>query len=84
MKASARAHGHQQVWARDSMIALLGGNLAEDTTVRASLLASLALLHRHQTQAGLIPNHIDLETGLPNFRAYADGGLWYVIGSSYL
>ncbi len=39
-------------------------------------------LARHQSPAGSIPNHVELDTGKPNFRAYADGGLWYVIGSS--
>ncbi len=82
MKASARAYGHQQVWVRDSMIALLGATFAEDAAIRSSLLASLSVFRRHQTQEGLMPNHIDLEELRPNFRAYADGGLWYVIGSS--
>ena len=82
LKASARAYGHQQVWVRDSMIALLGGSLADDPVIRSALLASLSSFRRHQTAAGLIPNHIDLEARRPNFRAYADGGLWYAIGSS--
>ena len=82
LKASARAYGHQQVWVRDSMIALLGGSLADDPVIRSALLASLSSFRRHQTPAGLIPNHIDLEARRPNFRAYADGGLWYAIGSS--
>jgi hypothetical protein len=82
LKASARAYGHQQVWVRDSMIALLGATLVEDAAVRSALLASLSVFRRQQTPAGLMPNHIDLEALQPNFRAYADGGLWYIIGSS--
>jgi Alkaline and neutral invertase len=81
LKASARAYGHQQVWVRDSMITLLGGSLVDDPAIRSALLASVSSFRRHQTPAGLIPNHIDLESRSPNFRAYADGGLWYVIGS---
>jgi glycogen debranching enzyme len=82
LKASAFSHGHREVWARDSMIALLGAALVNDDAIRAALLASLATLHQHQTPEGLIPNHVDTELNRPNFRAYADGGLWYVIGSS--
>ncbi len=63
------------------MIALLGGVLAGDPAIRSALLASLAVFRRHRTPAGLVPNHVDLEAHQPNFRAYADAGLWYVIGS---
>jgi hypothetical protein len=66
------------------MIALLGGSVIEDEPVRRALLASIDLLKQHQTAAGLIPNNVDVESGRPNFRAYADGGLWFVIGSSIL
>ena len=84
LKASARHYGHHQVWARDSMITLLGASLIDDATVRTALGASLRTLRRHQTATGAIPNNVDIETRRPNFRAYADGGLWYVIGSSIL
>jgi len=66
------------------MIALLGGCLVNDPQITSALAASLATLKRHQTRAGCIPNHVDTETGKPNFRAYADAGLWYVIGTSIL
>ena len=82
LKATAGAGGHRQVWARDAMISLLGANLVEDAAIRAALLQSISVFRRHQTDAGLIPNHVDPETLRPNFRAYADGGLWYVIGNS--
>lgn len=84
LKASAGAVGHHQIWARDSMIALLGARTVDDPHIQAALLHSLTALRRHQTPTGAIPNHIDLATGRPNFRAYADGGLWYVIGSALL
>ena len=82
LKATAGAGGHRQVWARDAMISLLGASLVEDAAIRAALLQSISVFRRHQTDAGLIPNHVDPETLRPNFRAYADGGLWYVIGNS--
>ena len=76
--------GHHQVWARDSMIALLGARLAGDDEIQAALRASLALLKRHQAAAGAIPNNVDCATGRPNFRAYADAGLWWIIGSALI
>jgi glycogen debranching enzyme len=82
LKASGRTVGHHQVWARDSMIASLGGRLVEDEAIRAALRASVALLKEHRTAAGGIPNNVDCATGRANFRAYADGGLWWIIGSS--
>ncbi len=84
LKASGRAYGHHQVWSRDSMIALLGASLVEDRTVDAALRATLRSLARHQSPSGSIPNHVDIASGKANFRAYADGGLWYAIGSSIL
>ena len=84
LKASAGAEGHREIWARDSMIALLGGSLVDDSTVRQSLEESFASLRRNQTELGAIPNHVDGANGRRSFRAYADGGLWFVIGSSIL
>jgi GH15 family glucan-1,4-alpha-glucosidase len=66
------------------MIALLGASQVNDPTIQAALLASLSTLQHHQSPAGAIPNHVDIATGKPNFRSYADGGLWYVIGSTIL
>jgi glycogen debranching enzyme len=82
LKASGRPDGHNQVWARDSMITLLGASLIEDPGIRQALHTSIDNLARHQASSGAIPNNIDVPTGIVNFRAYADGGLWFVIGSS--
>ncbi len=38
----------------------------------------------HRAPGGAIPNNVDCATLHPNFRAYADGGLWWVIGSALL
>ena len=65
------------------MISLLGAALTEDAEICEALRASLSTLLRHQTPQGLIPNNVN-PAGKPNFRAYADGGLWWVIGSSIL
>jgi glycogen debranching enzyme len=84
LKASGRSVGHHQIWARDSVISSLGARLVPDEEIQGALRASIALLAHHQTPAGEIPNNIDCETGRPNFRAYADTGLWWIIGSALL
>ncbi len=84
LKASGAPAGHHQIWARDSMIALLGARMAQDEEIQQALRNSIRLLKEHRTRRGLIPNNVDAATLRPNFRAYADGGLWWVIGSSLL
>jgi hypothetical protein len=66
------------------MIALLGGSLVEDRTIRDALLASVDALRAHQSLSGCIPNNVDEHSGRPNFRAYADAGLWWIVGSSII
>ncbi|HLJ45973.1 MAG TPA: glycoside hydrolase 100 family protein [Bryobacteraceae bacterium] len=82
LKASGGRVGHNQVWARDSMMALLGARLVSDDDIRMALSASLETLRRAQSATGAIPNNVDVTTGRANFRAYADAGLWWIIGSS--
>lgn len=84
LKASGRAVGHHQVWARDSMITAIGARLIQDPAIDAALCASLALLRRHRAPTGAIPNNVDCATLRPNFRAYADGGLWWIVASALL
>ena len=66
------------------MIALLGARFAPDNQIQDALQASLVLLRDHRAPGGAIPNNVDCATLRPNFRAYADGGLWWVIGSALL
>jgi hypothetical protein len=84
MKASGFDHGHQQVWARDSMITLLGARFVEDEQIQTALRGSIDILRSRQSHSGEIPNNVDCVTRQANFRAYADGGLWWVIGSALL
>ncbi len=84
LRASGRPVGHIQIWARDSMIALLGARFAEDDQIQEALRASLTLLKERRGPRGGIPNNVDPATLRPNFRAYADGGLWWIIGSTLL
>jgi glycogen debranching enzyme len=76
--------GHRQIWARDSMIASLGARFAPDSWIQDALRASLALLGDHRAPGGAIPNYVDCAERRTSFRAYADGGLWWVVGSALL
>lgn len=84
LKASGSLVGHHQVWARDSMITLLGARFVQHDQIQAALHASIALLRQMQAPDGAIPNNVDCATLRPNFRAYADAGLWWIIGSNLL
>jgi hypothetical protein len=66
------------------MIALLGAALMDDPVVRAALTTSIEVLRSRQASNGAMPNNVDAASGRPNFRAYADAGLWWIIGSSIL
>ena len=80
MKASARERGYPQIWARDSMITLLGAVKVDDGTIQEALRASFDTLAKEQTDLGVIPNNVDSKSLKPNYRAYADGGLWFTLG----
>ena len=84
LKASGRPLGHHQIWARDSMIALLGARFVRDDQIQDALQASVSVLKDHRSPYSVIPNNVACETPLPNFRAYADGGLWWIVGSTLL
>lgn len=84
LKASGGRVGHNQVWARDSMIALLGARFVPDDPIQNCLRASIDALRGAQSSTGEIPNNVDVASGRPNFRAYADAGLWWIVGSSLL
>ncbi len=84
IKASARVRGYPQVWARDSMITLLGASLVQDRIINRALKSSFDTLRKKQTSLGCIPNNVDVRTLGANFQAYTDGGLWFVIGKAVL
>jgi hypothetical protein len=66
------------------MITTLGARLAADSEIQTALRAGLRLLGDRQASTGAIPNNVDLATLRPNFRAYADSGLWWIVGSALL
>lgn len=82
VQASASSALYKKVWARDSMITLLGALPFADTKLRRAFRQSLHTLTRFQAPLGQIPNYVDTVTGKATFRAYADGGLWFVIGAA--
>ena len=65
LKASGRAVGHHQIWARDSMIALVGARFARNNQIQEALAASLSLLKDHRGAGGAIPNNVDCATLQP-------------------
>jgi hypothetical protein len=84
LKASGDRLGHHQIWARDAMIAALGGVLTGDPQILDALRATVRILREYQAANGCIPNNVDAQSLRPNFRAYADAGLWWIIGSSLI
>ena len=83
IKASAQMSGYPQVWARDSMITLLGASLTGDGKILHALKSSFEILKKKQTPLGSIPNNVHVGTLKPNYQAYADAGLWFVIGNAF-
>lgn len=79
-KASALDSGYNEVWGRDSMITLLGAVLTKEPDLIQAAQASLDTLSKYQTELGLIPNNVDVKNNEPQYRAYMDGTIWYVIG----
>ncbi len=81
IKASALSEGYPQVWARDSMITLLGAILMDDPNVNAGLKAALSTLAKYQTKSGCIPSNVVVKDQEADFRAYIDGNCWFIIGN---
>src|SRR5260370_39588584 len=66
------------------MIASLGARFAQDNEIQEAMQASLSLLKDRRGPGGAIPNNVDCATLHPNFRAYADGGLWWIVANTLL
>ena len=66
------------------MIASIGARFAQDDEIQEAIQASLSLLKDRRGRGGAIPNNVDCETLHSNFRAYADGGLWWIVASTLL
>lgn len=82
LMASGGSKGYPQIWARDSMISLFGVCFTDDEEVMKALRSSFETLKEGRTKYGSIPNAVDVNSKRANFQAYADAGLWFVVGVS--
>ncbi len=80
MLASGDGH-YPQVWARDSMITLLGATLDGGADALACLRTSLETLAKHQSRFGQIPSLVALKDGRATWGGM-DGNSWFVIGAA--
>lgn len=77
-------HGYPQVWARDSMITSLGALIDDEMGLARSVRGSIATLRKGQSKFGCIPNNVHTKSKRVDFRAYADGTAWFVLGVANL
>jgi glycogen debranching enzyme len=84
--ASGGIEGYNAVWARDSMISLIGSSFSEDekfkNEVKEVFKRSLVCLSEHQSKKGQIPNAIDKwskRKAHVDFQSI-DSSLWYILG----
>jgi GH15 family glucan-1,4-alpha-glucosidase len=81
-RASARAAGYPQVWARDSMVTFLGASATGDPDLLAAGKASLETMSRFQSPRGLIQLNVNPDTGYVSTEnaGALDANLWYILG----
>jgi glycogen debranching enzyme len=80
--ASGTAKGYTSVWARDSMITLIGASLTGK--YKEQFRKSLETLTKYQHELGQIPNNVDIfdKSRKPSVDfATIDSTLWYIIGN---
>ncbi|MFH1696662.1 MAG: amylo-alpha-1,6-glucosidase [Candidatus Diapherotrites archaeon] len=81
--ASGARGGYTSVWARDSMITLLGASLCGDRFKKV-YKNSLGTLAKHQSRLGQIPNCVDIfEKKKKVTFATIDSSLWFLIGEHF-
>ena len=80
--ASGGERGYRGVWARDSMITLIGASTDNDKDFRTQFKKSLITLSKYQSKIGQIPNAIlKLDEKKPKVDYLSiDSSLWFVIG----
>ena len=81
--ASCGKNGYTSVWARDSMISLIGAT-THTPIFEKVFWDSLSTLARHQSPRGQIPNDVDVfeDKKLVTF-ATIDSSLWFVLGEHF-
>lgn len=97
LKRNIREHGffasetvYHDVWARDSMIILMGGALLDDLNVKRACFNSMEILKKYQSEVGQIPNSVPFRNKDGDKIDYGeyyggavDATLWYIIGVYY-
>jgi glycogen debranching enzyme len=79
---SASTEVYQQVWARDSVISLLGGAVSGNKRMLDALRTSLEYLAAHQDRFGQIPFFVRPQDDFAKFGS-VDSNPWFVLGVSY-
>ncbi|HIH09116.1 MAG TPA: hypothetical protein HA254_00430 [Candidatus Diapherotrites archaeon] len=81
--ASGGKDGYTSVWARDSMVSLIGASAATGEFGKV-FAKSLNTLKSHQSAKGQIPNCVDMfeKRRLVTF-ATLDSSLWYILGEHF-
>lgn len=83
--ASCYRNGYTSVWARDSIISLIGGTIANHALENV-FRQSLSTLAGHQSKNGQIPNDVDLYDTVEGKRvtfATIDSTLWFILGERF-
>ncbi|MDD5163709.1 MAG: glycoside hydrolase 100 family protein [Candidatus ainarchaeum sp.] len=81
--ASGTSKGYTSVWARDSMITLIGACNEKDTAIKKVFATTLETLAKHQSKDGQIPNCVDLfdKKRKPQVTfATLDSSNWFLLG----
>lgn len=81
--ASGGPNGYNAVWARDSMIAMIGASVVDDPGFKETFKRSIMTLALHQSKNGQIPNCVDKwEDRKPHVDFQSiDSTLWFIIGN---
>lgn len=84
--ASGGERGYDSVFARDSMIGLIGTSCCDkEQEFKLQFEQTLDTLARHQSRHGQIPNCVDLFSERPKQVTFAtiDSTLWYLLGLQF-
>jgi len=83
--ASGVVNGYDAVWARDSMISLIGGSLSKEygREFKKVFISSLDTLAKNQSEHGQIPNAVDKWSKRKTHVDFLsiDSSLWFILGS---
>lgn len=80
--ASGGKNGYKGVWARDSMITLIGASTDKEKLFKEQFKKSLIILAKNQAKLGEIPNailHFERKNPQVDYKSI-DSSFWFVIG----